>query len=192
MLDFEPRLTLDGHENEVKSIAWSANADYIASCSRDKTIWVYEQEEDDEYSCMGVLSGHEGDVKKVKWHPSQELLFSASYDDTIKCWSYQTSLEDWVCVYTMRAHTSTVWSIDFDPSGNFLASCSDDKSWVLWRISDKAYTKLATVSGDHFRSIYSISWAPEPIGGNHYIATCGADNQLCVYKVPVSELEAGA
>ena len=48
----------------MKSIAWSANANYIATCSRDKTIWVFEQEEDKEecedleYSIMGVLSGH--------------------------------------------------------------------------------------------------------------------------------------
>ena len=81
-----------------------------------------EDEMDDEYSCMGVLSGHEGDVKKVKWHPHENLLFSASYDNTVKCWSYQSSLEDWVCNYTMSGHSSTVWSLDFDPSGNFLAS----------------------------------------------------------------------
>jgi len=84
-------LTLDGHENEVKSIAWSSNADFVATCSRDKTIWVFEQDEeegDEEYSCMGVLSGHEGDVKKVKWHPDLDVLYSASYDNTIKSWSF--------------------------------------------------------------------------------------------------------
>jgi len=76
----------------------------------------------------------------------------------------------------MAAHTSTVWSLDFDPSGNYLVSCSDDKTWILWRITDKSYSKLAVVSGDHSRAIYSISWAPKTIGGYHFIATCGSDN----------------
>lgn len=92
----------------------------------------------------------------------------------------------------MRAHSSTVWSFDFDQTGNFLASCSDDQSWILWRITDKTYTKLAVVSGDHFRAIYSISWSPKPIAGRHFIATCGSDNQLCVYSVSESELMSGA
>jgi hypothetical protein len=44
------------------------------------------------------------------------------------------------------------------------------------------------VSGDHFRSVYSISWGPMPIAGRHFIATCGADNKLCVYTISESEL----
>ena len=88
----------------------------------------------------------------------------------------------------MRSHISTVWSFDFDPNGNFLVSCSDDQSWILWKINDKTYTKLAVVSGDHFRSVYSISWGPMPIAGRHFIATCGADNQLCVFTISESEL----
>jgi len=165
----------------VKSIAWSANANFVATCSRDKTIWVFEQDEEEdgddlEYSCMGVLSGHEGDVKKVKWHPHRDQLYSASYDDTIKCWSYQNSLEDWVCTYTMSGHSSTVWSFDFDPKGEYLASCSDDKTWILWRITEKSYTKVAVVAGDHFRAIYSISFSPFSVFGWHFVATCGSDN----------------
>jgi cytosolic iron-sulfur protein assembly protein CIAO1 len=185
--DFEPKATLEGHENEVKSVAWSNNADFLATCSRDKTIWIFEPDEvsememvgetdDLEYSCASVLNGHEGDVKQIKWHPDRDHLFSASYDDTIKCWAYEPSMEDWICVYTIKGHSSTVWCLDFDPSGNFLVSCSEDKSWILWRITEKGYSKLATVAGDHFRSVYSISWAPKPLSGKHYIASVGSDN----------------
>jgi len=73
-LNLEPYQTLEGQENEVKCVAWSVSGTYVATCSRDKTIWIFEEEEGEvmEYSCNGVLSGHSQDVKYVKWHPNRD------------------------------------------------------------------------------------------------------------------------
>jgi WD40 repeat protein len=97
-------------------------------------------------------------VKCVKWHPSEDWLFSGSYDNLIKCWVYEESMDDWICSYTIQGHLSTVWNLDFDGSGQFLCSASEDRSWAIWEISRTAFKSKGVVAKTHLRSIYSISW----------------------------------
>ncbi|BAM40873.1 uncharacterized protein TOT_030000134 [Theileria orientalis strain Shintoku] len=138
--------TLEGHENEVKCASFDVSGNYIASCGRDKTIWIYEKsqekkEEDYEdlnrlnsnldYFCAAILTGHKQDVKHVCWSPIALLLASASYDNTIKIWTLKQN--DWFCIQTLGLHTNTVWCLAFSRDGTRLASCSSDKNVFVYQ-----------------------------------------------------------
>ncbi|KAF8880029.1 WD40 repeat-like protein [Infundibulicybe gibba] len=155
--EWECASLLEGHETECKSVAYSSTGTYLASCSRDKTVWIWEVHPDADFECMSVLMEHTQDVKCVAWHPTEEILASASYDDTIKLYIDDPS-DDWFCVTTLTGHASTVWALAWAPTGDYLASASDDRTVRIWqRVAEHKWEPAISLTG-HERSVYSVSW----------------------------------
>lgn len=199
---------IEGHENEVKAVAWNRGGNYLASCSRDKTIWIWETDSEtlEEFECISVLSDHEHDIKHIVWHPVLNLLASSSYDDTVRLYKQDDDDDEWSCVGILNGHEGTVWCSAFEtpktPAADKirLASASDDLSVRVW-ISDSTeeadsnqeaaipssikhhssemhWELQAILPLVHRHPVYSVAWSAQ----SGRIASAGADGQVVVYK----------
>ena len=207
---FECVAALEGHENEVKSCAWSPSGSLLATCGRDKSVWIWESAPGNHFECVAVLHGHTQDVKKVKWHETEDVLYSASYDDTVKTWKEDLDGDDWSCSGTTKAHESTVWDLTQEKvkEGGRFATVSDD-GWVkIWKAGGAQRTEISGSSSSsgkkddaaplecsfrsgHDRPILCVDWLGDANRKNSEsgnkkqpatLAAGGGDNSVRVYR----------
>lgn len=161
----DPVVCLEGHDSEVKSVAYSSAGGLLATCSRDRSVWIWEVGLDFDYECVAVLNSHRGDVKKVVWHPHIEMLVSCSFDDSIRVWVEDA--DDWFCSEELMAHSSTVWDACFDHTGNLLFSVSADFCLIVWQReaphpsligAAPRFIVMARIDQLTSEPLYSVSW----------------------------------
>ncbi|KAJ3435931.1 wd40 protein ciao1 [Anaeramoeba flamelloides] len=167
---FECVSTLKGQEKELKSVCWSPiwknfslKKQYLACCSRDHSVWIWEKISSNDFEISEVLEGHEGDVKHVTFSPTEPILASSSYDNSVRIWSHVSLNSDkkqkngnlkggelldeldeemeWKAQGKLADHTNIVRSTSFSADGKILVSVSADRSLIIYEKKEEQETK---------------------------------------------------
>ncbi|XP_053670411.1 nucleoporin Nup37 [Anopheles nili] len=107
--------------------------------------------------------------------PKVIVIASAGSDYKIRI--FNSDLEQNDTVQLIEGHRSYVNHVSWDPDGEFLASCSDDNTCVLWKC------KEAYVQGPSFgfsSAVLSVKWHPEESG---HILIAEKSGVIHLYKV---------
>src|SRR5262249_43358537 len=99
-----------GHENTVFKAAFSADSARLASCSRDRTVRLWQIGGGE---CQ-VLHGHIGEVYAVAFHKGGTRLATGGQDGVVWLWDLARGKD----MVRLPGHKSFVWSLAFSPDGN--------------------------------------------------------------------------
>lgn len=186
--EVQERNRLEDHVDQVLSVSFSPDGQFLASAGQDKTIKLWSAA-GKELKTLSGKAGHQGTVRRVAFSPDGKRLASASEDKTVKIWSPDGKL-----LHTLK-HREEVYDVSFSPDGKRLASASLDGTVKLWSQDGKL---LRTLSGQDW--VYSVAYSPDgtllvAAGRNgliqlwsssgQWLATFGGHNQA-VYSVGFS------
>ncbi len=159
---------LSGHSKRVNDVVFHPTDDLVFSCSQDKTVRVWNGDNEGHYTAGHVISrAHTDDVVGISLHATGDYIASASNDKT---WAFH-DIRSGTTLTKKSDPTVKVGfsSISFHPDGLILATGTKDNLVRIWDI--KAQENVASFEG-HSAPVEGLSFSEN----GYHLATAGGDS----------------
>jgi WD40 repeat protein len=161
-------VTLKGHADSVYSAAFTSDGKRLVTCSKDRSIKVYNVET---WELERTLTGHNEDVLAVAISPDSTQLVSAGKEPQLRWWT----LQDGQDVRRMAGHKGSVSALVFSRDGKRVASVGQDGSVRIWDGSTGEQTREIAGSAEW---LYAVAFNPD----GRFIAAAGWDGLVRVWE----------
>jgi WD40 repeat protein len=160
--------TLRGHRDQVRRVAFSADASTLATAGADETIKLWDVASGAE---LVELSGHTAGVESIAFTPNGRFLVSGSRDGSVKLWRVQD----------FRAESrAPVVGLAVSPSEPAVAASTSEGRVRIWNTKARRWTKLNSI---HAKAVYRMAFSPD----GTRLATAGYDKQIEVFDTATGD-----
>jgi WD40 repeat protein len=167
LLSSQVRLTLNGHQGAVNSIAISADGSRIVTAGADRVAKLWDPESGRE---LKTYSGHLDNVVNAAFSGDGKRVATGSADHTARVWDTESGRE----LAVFNGHGDKVTSVAFSPDGSRLATASADKTAVVW---DAATGKAVLTLRGHDGPVNGVAFSPD----GKRVATASADHSARIW-----------
>ena len=171
-----------GHSSYVNSVAYSPDGQLLISGSNDRTIKLW-QNNGVFIKSLAIpydINNQLTDVTSVAVSPDGTLLavgveqyhaISQNHFGALQLWR----IPDGSLIHTFTGYGAKVTSTAFSPSGEFLASGSNDRSVKVWRLADQS---LVSDRFDHSQEVRAVAFSSD----GQWLASGSDDHTAILYQ----------
>ncbi|KAG6556848.1 hypothetical protein Mapa_001795 [Marchantia paleacea] len=158
--------TLAGHSKRVTSVKFVPRDELVLTGSADKTVRIWQGQDDGSYNCKHVLKDHSAEVRAVTLHATHNYFVTASLDKTWGFYDLSTGL----CLTQVNEATvqDGFTSAAFHPDGLILGTGTAESLVRIWDVKTQA--NVAKFEG-HTGPVTDISFSEN----GYFLATAASD-----------------
>lgn len=113
-------------------------------------------------------------ITTIDWNSSGTLFATGSFDTLVRIYTSNGNL-----YATLKGHRHNVFAVRFNPSGQYIVTCSADKTAILWNV---ATSQIIHQYDHHTDTILDVAWRNDFI-----FASASADNTIGICNVNGSD-----
>lgn len=192
------------HESSVNAISWAPEEFglALACASSDGRVSVLAYNVEQGSWDAKAFAAHQVGCNAVSWctspsadylaalatgsqpaAPAARRLVSGGCDNLAKVWRADEATGEWRLDATLEGHSDWVRDAAWAPSnglhGQRIATCSQDKSVLVWSSTDgHAWSKAPLASEPFGDTVWRVSWS---VAGNLLAVSCG-DNSVSLWR----------
>lgn len=164
---------LEGHNDDVKCVAFSPDGRYAISGGVDQTARIWDLSTGKE---VNTLRGHTKQVWNVLFLPNNRQVVTASWDGSARIWDIKTGSE-----IRRLPHRLDCNGLAVTRDGNFLLTGSDDHNLYLWNLTTGEEVRRFV---GHTGFVYTVALSPD----GRWAASGGVDKTVRIFELATGNI----